>query len=376
MAILIACCPVSWPSAWPASSTTAPSRSETTAAASRVDTEPWRRRSTYMSISITPCECRPARSASTRPSATVAAAVRDTPAATNRSATNGPSRSAGTTQVPSMVMLRSLPRGRARSSHRPPRPRAARVGRERRRDLVERTGDVGAVEIERLVDVAAERRTHELPVLANVVAQRSVRHDRQRNVAVGLLEQPRPNGEKRRRAACRDQRGVEGGVLAAPRFANHLGLARLDFGLARQTMERAEQIRLPRDAAFLERPAERDGLNLDAGAHEVEQVVLRHLGDAKTLVLLELDQALRFEAHQGLADRTRSHAIALAQRLDPQPLVRHQPARDDVRAHLRQRRRVERRRLVGGRSSGRRGRQGSLRHGRAPGERASVEYPR
>ena len=95
-AMSMACSPVSWPKALPASSTTQPPRSETTVALSRGLTEPSCSRSTYMSTSITPCDGSPERSASTRPSATEAAAFSPKPAATKIRPTRAASSAAGT----------------------------------------------------------------------------------------------------------------------------------------------------------------------------------------------------------------------------------------------------------------------------------------
>ena len=68
--------------------------------------------------------------------------------------------------------------------------------------------------------------------------------------------------------------------------------------------------------------------------HQIEQIFARHFGNTKSLVLLELDQPLGLEPHQGFAQRTEPHPIAIAQRLDAQPLVGHQPAGDDIGAKL------------------------------------------
>ena len=70
--------------------------------------------------------------------------------------------------------------------------------------------------------------------------------------------------------------------------------------------------------------------DLDPGLHQIEQVLARHLGNPKTLVLLKLDEPFRFEAHQSFAQRADAHTVAFTQCLKTQAFVGHETAGNNV----------------------------------------------
>src|SRR5258708_17356720 len=131
-------------------------------AASTVETEPFCRRSIYMSTSITPCERRPSRSAPTSPSATVTAALCETPRAENSSATKAASLSAGMERASSAFIATQLPRTELSTSPQGLSAGSARLHRllaigERGGDPCPRAGGMLGVWIQRLVFLADDR---------------------------------------------------------------------------------------------------------------------------------------------------------------------------------------------------------------------------
>ena len=172
--------PVNWPSAWPASRTTAPCRSLTIRPLGIV-----RDRAGLQPLDIHVGQHHPMRRQSLRD--------RPRPKPRQRSRRRHRAGRRRKTAAQQIRRARRLDRGVRLSLRLPPSFESlarltALCGGERHRYFIEGPRDVQAIELEGLVDLAVKRRPHQLLVLGHIVAQRCVRHDRKRNIAFGLFE--------------------------------------------------------------------------------------------------------------------------------------------------------------------------------------------
>src|SRR5688572_16757198 len=153
----------------------------------------------------------------------------------------------------------------------------------------------------------------------------------QARVALGAIAEIGGDLRQDRRAAARQQLGVDHLVRALPQLA----FLRADLEHLRdllRAMQRQYHPLLPRLAAALDRERQRKLVDAMVRADEIVVVIERYRRDPVALLQLVHDQSGARQQQDRFADWAVPDLVELREQVDLQPLVRQEYAADDVAA--------------------------------------------
>src|ERR1700722_1913875 len=91
--------------------------------------------------------------------------------------------------------------------------------------------DMVAIGGERAVEIARQHRLHDALMLGDIVARLRAARDRERHIALALVEERLADRDEHRRAAAHDERAVKAAMLPLPGLCDARGGAMLRLAL-------------------------------------------------------------------------------------------------------------------------------------------------